>query len=235
MNRKKPKEERDQFNRATASRGQDHRKIGFEKTSYGIIKRRLVGDETEDDEWWRIGHSVLFPNILRVVNNFQFRVPLDDTHTLHLVLEHLHPKEGETPDPYVPYNEVSVYDEKGRFRDDYVLGQDQTAWAIQGPVTDRTTEALGATDVGIILFRRMLDEQARVVEDGGEPINVRRNEEDIILLPVEHYHYPGYEGTGGPFKDVKPREPDVVAYLSGRGAQLNEWKEIGKPKVVPNA
>jgi 5,5'-dehydrodivanillate O-demethylase len=113
MNRKMPKDQSDAFNRATASRGQDHKLIGVEKTSYGIIKRRLVGDETKDDEWWRVGHAVLFPNILRVVNNFQFRVPIDDTHTLHLVLEHQHAKPGETRDSYVPYTEHSVFDDKG--------------------------------------------------------------------------------------------------------------------------
>jgi 5,5'-dehydrodivanillate O-demethylase len=122
MNRKMPPGERDAFNRATSSRGQDDRMIAFEKTDYGVIKRRLVGDETEEVEWWRIGHAVLFPNILRVVNNLQFRVPLDDTHTLHLVLEHQHAKDGERPDDYVSYTEHSVYDDKGSFRDDYVLG-----------------------------------------------------------------------------------------------------------------
>jgi 5,5'-dehydrodivanillate O-demethylase oxygenase subunit len=232
MNRKMPKDQRDSFNRATASRGQAHKLIGFEKTEYGVIKRRLVGDETKEDEWWSIGHAVLFPNILRVVNNFQFRVPLDDTHTLHLVLEHEHANPGVEPDSYVPYSEHSVYDENGRYRDDYVLGQDQTAWAIQGPISDRTTEALGATDVGIILFRRMLDEQARVVEEGGDPMNVRREDEEIIILPVEHYQYPGYEGTGGPFKANAPRDPDVVAVLSGNGTDLPEQEALGKAEVT---
>ena len=48
MNRKMPADQRDQFNRATASRGQAHKLIGFEKTEYGVIKRRLVGDETKE-------------------------------------------------------------------------------------------------------------------------------------------------------------------------------------------
>jgi 5,5'-dehydrodivanillate O-demethylase oxygenase subunit len=166
------------------------------------------------------------------VNNFQFRVPLDDTHTLHLVLEHQHAVSGVEPDSYVPYTEHSVYDENGRYRDDYVLGQDQTAWAIQGPISDRTTEALGATDVGIILYRRMLDEQARIVEEGGDPMNVRREDEEIIILPVEHYEYPGYAGTGGPFKGTAPRDPDVVAVLSGNGTDLPEQEALGRAQVT---
>ena len=230
MDRKMPADQRDAFNRGTASRGQDHRRIGFEKTDYGVIKRRLVGDETEEDEWWSIGHAVLFPNILRVVNNFQFRVPIDDTHTLHLVLEHQHAKPGDVEQSEVPYVEVDALDANGRFRDDYVLGQDQTAWAIQGPVTDRTTEALGMTDVGIIMYRRMLDEQARVVEDGGEPINVWRDPvaSELIVLPVEETRYPGYDGTGGPFRGQEPRTPDVQAVLSGKGEDLPEFADSGQ-------
>ena len=227
MDRKKPKEERDGFLSNTQARGADHRRIAFEVTDYGIIKRRLVGDETEDDEFWRIGHPILFPNVLRVVSNMQFRVPIDDTHTLHLVMNWRARKDDEPQQDLlqVPYEEKSAWWPDGkRFRDDYVLGQDQTAWAAQGPVSDRVTERLGVSDVGIILFRKLLEEQMKVVEDGGEPMNVHHEDQDIIILPVEHFHYPGTEGTGAPFKDFKPRKPDVEAELSGEGAKLPIWR-----------
>ena len=45
-----PPEERDAWNAITSGKGQDHKKIGFEIMDYGVIKRRLIGDETEDDE-----------------------------------------------------------------------------------------------------------------------------------------------------------------------------------------
>src|SRR2546421_11579616 len=61
-----------------------HEKIGFDEFPYGIIKRRVVAGRTEQDPEWRIGHPVLFPNILRVGSNFQYRVPVDDTKTLHI-------------------------------------------------------------------------------------------------------------------------------------------------------
>ena len=64
-----------------------HKRIGFDLFNYGIIKRRITGDGTEEDDEWAKGHPVLFPNILLVGSwdtaNFQFRVPVDDTHTLH--------------------------------------------------------------------------------------------------------------------------------------------------------
>jgi hypothetical protein len=35
----------------------------------------------------RIGHPILFPNILQVGWTFQIRVPMDDTHTWHLMYQ----------------------------------------------------------------------------------------------------------------------------------------------------
>jgi 5,5'-dehydrodivanillate O-demethylase len=225
MNRKRTREERDEFLANVSNRGAAHHKIGFEITDYGVIKRRLVGDETEEDEFWRIGHPILFPNILRVSSSLQFRVPIDDTHTTHMVLFWRACKEGEealAPDQtpmeikdayYPPSDEDAAYGR--RLRDDYVLGQDQTAWAAQGKVSDRTTERLGVSDVGIIMFRRLLDTNATIVENGGEPINVHRTPEDIIVLPIEHFIYPGETETGGPFRESIPRKPDIEALLSG--------------------
>ena len=63
--------------------------------------------------------------------------------------------------------------------------------------------------------KRLLDSNATIVEDGGEPINVHRTPEDIIVLPIEHFIYPGETQTGGPFRDSVPRKPDIEALLSG--------------------
>jgi hypothetical protein len=56
------------------------------------------------------------------------------------------------------------------------------AWETPGPVFERSRERLAASDVGIVLFREMLDTAIRVVETGGRPpaqgdgtpINLRR-------------------------------------------------------------
>jgi 5,5'-dehydrodivanillate O-demethylase len=232
MNRIKSAEERDIWNVGVGARGAEHRKIGFEVTDYGVIKRRLVGEETEDDQHWRIGHPILFPNILRVSHGLEFRIPVDDTHTMHLITNYRQYKAGEEPQTDIAFHERSLYDENGQIVRDYVVAQDALAWVIQGPVTDRTTESLGVTDVGIIMFRRMLDQQAKVVEDGGEPMNVVRDpaKNEIIVLPCEHYMYPGYDETGGPYKDYVPPAPDVEAILSGEGSKLSEWAGI-QPKA----
>ena len=38
------------------------------------------------------------------------------------------------------------------------------AWVTQGPIFDRGAEHLGASDRGIALWRKLLDEQIKVVE-----------------------------------------------------------------------
>jgi hypothetical protein len=56
------------------------------------------------------------------------------------------------------------------------------AWETQGPITDRTSERLGVSDTGIVMWRRLLHEQIEVVQDGGEPIAVFRDlAEDAII------------------------------------------------------
>ena len=169
-------------------------------------------------------HPVLFPNILRVGQGrnfgFQMRIPIDDTHTHHFVYRCRVPNPGEVV-PEVPDNEIpvvyeKVYKDNGRVRADWVLGQDQAAWIIQGPITDRTDEHLGATDVGIILFRKLLNENIKIVEDGGDPINVHRQDKGMIYLPQEHSYYPGFENTGGPFADKPNLPPDVEMELADK-------------------
>ena len=62
-----------------------HQKVGFDVFEHGIIKRRVLAGQTEEDDGWKRGHPILFPIILVVgaldAVNFQFRVPMDDTHT----------------------------------------------------------------------------------------------------------------------------------------------------------
>ena len=226
MNRMKSPEERDAWNSVMGARGADHRKIGFEITDYGVIKRRLVGDEQETDDHWAIGHPILFPNILRVSHGLEIRVPVDDTHTLHVITNYRQYNEGEAPQTEVPFDDRPLFDENGRIVRDYVAAQDQVAWVIQGPVSDRTTERLGVTDVGVIMFRRMLNEQMDIVEDGGTPKNVYDEDPGTIVLPCEFYMYPGYDEIGGPFRGVAPKTPDVEAILSGSGARLREWDGV---------
>jgi 5,5'-dehydrodivanillate O-demethylase len=70
---------------------------------------------------------------------------------------------------------------------DYIDGQDAMAWITQGEIADRTEEHLGMTDKGIILYRRMLMEQMKKLENGEDPKNVFRDpaKNAKIELPQE--------------------------------------------------
>ena len=167
----------------------NHVKIGFSVFDHGIIKRRVREGGSEDDFDWRVGHPVLFPNILRVGWTFQIRVPMDDTHTSHFMYGVYPAPPGETnyKQDKVPVYDIPIKDENGRFITDFVLGQDLMAWVTQGPVAERNKEKLGESDKGIIMYRRMLREQMAIVEDGGDPINVFRDPQrnQYLEIPVE--------------------------------------------------
>jgi 5,5'-dehydrodivanillate O-demethylase len=63
-------------------------------------------------------------------------------------------------------------------------GQDNYAWASQGAITPRWTEHLGESDKGIILYRRLLREQMKLVEEGKDPMNTFRDPATNVSVHV---------------------------------------------------
>jgi 5,5'-dehydrodivanillate O-demethylase len=49
------------------------------------------------------------------------------------------------------------------------------AWETQGAIVDRSVEHLGVSDTGVVMLRKLLDEQIAIVEAGGEPMGVLRD------------------------------------------------------------
>ena len=177
-----------------------HEKIQFDRARFGIVKRRVVAGGSEEDDDWKIGHPIVFPNMLRQGsrNNggaFQIRVPIDDTTTGHWWLRWYHKQEGDAdqaPED-VPFYLVPVpeLDADGRAQWDVLdnnSGQDIVAWITQGPIADREKESLGRSDKGVILYRQMLDEGMQTVADGGDPLNVFRDPAENVYhhLPTEN-------------------------------------------------
>lgn len=172
-----------------------HLKIAFDEKPYGIIKRRLKEGQSEDCSDWRIGHPLVFPNILAVgsadknwhIYEFQIRVPEDDTHTTHWWFTAFAPTDPAAVAPELlakpTYFEVPIETEIL----DTAEFQDVMAWSTQGGVADRSQEHLGTTDRGITLFRNMLRRELRKIEAGEDPILVNRDpSNDVPLdLPLE--------------------------------------------------
>ena len=174
-----------------------HQKIGFDLFEHGVVKRRVFKGYTEEDDDWKHGHPVFVPNILLVGSEvsvtMQFRVPIDDQNTLHVSLYTWRGAPGQ-PVPKqesVPYREVPLLDENGHWIVDVVFNQDYTTWVTQGPVAKRNLEHLGESDRGIILYRKLLQEQMGIVADGGDPMNVFRTPppEGGIVAPLERVKF----------------------------------------------
>ncbi|MQA85303.1 MAG: Rieske 2Fe-2S domain-containing protein [Streptosporangiales bacterium] len=180
----------------TSGIAQRHLRIGFDLFEYGVIKRRVVEGRTEDDEEWRVGHPVVFPNILRVgragVYGFQIRVPVDDTHTMIWWYSCFRPQGVEIPQQEsIPVFEVPYKDADGELILDTVEGQDMMAWVTQGDIFDRTDEHLGTSDKGVIMYRQLLQSEMAKVEDGKDPLGVLREPpaDGIVELPQEEHLY----------------------------------------------
>jgi 5,5'-dehydrodivanillate O-demethylase len=156
---------------------------GFEK---GIAYSKELGAEADHV---RRHSTVIFPFYTQTGkagaprSEFQIRVPMDDTHTYHICYQvYAAPYGIKAPhQDYVPWYEPPMYDKSGRLILDYVLAQDALVWVAQGPITDRSKELLGRTDVPIALLRRQLDEQITRVEEGKDPMNVFREDPGVML------------------------------------------------------
>ena len=178
-----------------------HEKIGFDIYAHGIVKRRVLQGGSEDDVSWRIGHPVVFPNMLSAG---QIRVPMDDTQTLYVWYQSHPMREDDVPQ--LASSDVPVYRVPLPGVDDNGLpmwelidnnsGQDNMAWMTQGPISERWREKLGDSDKGIIMYRRLLAEQIRVVEDGGDPMNVFRDPAANVDLYVPNESEEGDQHWG---------------------------------------
>jgi 5,5'-dehydrodivanillate O-demethylase len=188
-----------------------HAKIDFDAFEYGIYKRRVYEGGSEDDTEYKEGHPIVFPNMLRQGTDgfamaqqavtegnwatfqgpaFQIRTPIDDHTTGHWWIACYMRLPGETdqkPEEIPFYTPPNNYlDVQGQPNWDGLVSnsaQDPAAWVTQGPVVDRTLENLGRSDKGIILFRKMLDENIRTVEDGGDPICTFRDPDTNKYIP----------------------------------------------------
>ena len=173
-----------------------HAKIAFDEFPFGIIKRRLLENQSEESDDWRVGHPLIFPNTLAGGSGgglwrqltFQVRVPVDDTNTLHFWYHaYVPPEDADVPAHLldrVPVYEPPVKDANGEYLLDYIHAQDIMAWVTQGPIADRTKEKLGASDRGLVMYRKMLKREIEKIERGEDPIGLVRDPARNIVIPL---------------------------------------------------
>jgi 5,5'-dehydrodivanillate O-demethylase len=150
------------------------KRLEFSVCEWGIDKVVEYGGDLPEVE---IRPPLLFPNLLRIPTGphevMHFRVPVDDEHTRIFLASFtpasrggVRPPDG-TPVPYEYMPPMKRAD--GEYDLQSFLSQDQMAQETQGVIYDRGKENLGVSDRGIVLYRKMLDEQIALVEAGGEP------------------------------------------------------------------
>ncbi|MBI68226.1 MAG: (2Fe-2S)-binding protein, partial [Chloroflexi bacterium] len=240
----------------------NHEKIAFTEFEYGIYKRRVMQGGSEEDTSWREGHPIIFPYYLRQGGDgfdrekwgmtgpaVQIRVPIDDTHTAHWWVM-CHQKESSTPEQKfeeIPFFQPPVIELDENSQPQYVLldsnsAQDLAAWVTQGAIADRTGEHLGRSDKGIIMFRQMLEDNIKIVEDGGDPINTFRAEEEntyhgmITEYPRElaakiNPNDVGGTGTGGSVYQRQGMASKYSPILNQRGVEGGEDAEARRKLV----
>ena len=156
-----------------------HMKIDFEIWDHGFGYKRILENSNESDPAWVMPRLAILPNVfVPGGTHFEYRVPIDDTHTLSLVWAWTAvPVEQQ---PYVqeriPHWNATITDPvTGRWVSSHVINQDTIAWIGQGALTDRENEHLGRSDVGVVMFRNQLLADIEAVERGEDPKGVIRD------------------------------------------------------------
>jgi len=208
------------------------------ETQYGMEKGINYSKALGADRDRQSRHStVIFPFYTQtggpgqVRQEFQIRVPIDDTNTYHIAYGCYMAPEG-VPAPNqesVPYYDIPIFDEDGKPIWDFVLAQDAHAWVSQGAITDRTVEQLGRTDLPIVFMRRQFEENIRIVEDGGEPKNVFRDPNsmpNLIHGGVWDENNSSVTGAGGTVSSFRS------AYHKGYGIDDADRYGPAMPEVI---
>ena len=144
----------------------------------GIRKIRVYGGANGETE---LGHPLIFPLTLLAPQEqhmvMHFRVPVQDDRTRIIRIQYT-PGEDTSdmdwdspPVVYVPPHKNA----QGVYNLTTFTNQDAMAWETEGPIVDRSTELLGVSDNGIVMYRRMLMEQIKALQAGQEPIGLIRD------------------------------------------------------------
>src|SRR5487761_2598337 len=165
-----------------------HVEVAFDEWEFGFGYRRLLEGSDKSSALWNEPRYLLLPNvIIPECLHFEYRVPVDDTHSLSVVW-HCEPVPLEQR-PFVqeriPYWWAPMTDPvTGRWITSHVMNQDTIAWVGQGPIADRENEHLGRSDVGVVMFRNQLLADLDAVARGADPKGVFR---DQIQHSVIHW------------------------------------------------
>ncbi len=202
-----------------AERAPGHREIDFEETDYGYVYRRVLEGKDKSDPLWVAGRSTLWPNGL-FAGGFVWHVPMDDTHTTFVTWD-LIPTRRPIEEAHYRRGELQR-EANGLYKMHDFVHQDSVGMVGQGRIADRTREALGESDRGIILLRRRLLADLAALEHaepGWDPKAIVRDEarNHRVPLPFSALAMPGFQGYG-----MRARLRARASALLDRAARLGQ-------------
>jgi phenylpropionate dioxygenase-like ring-hydroxylating dioxygenase large terminal subunit len=169
-------------------------KVEFERAGNGVIyhaRRELESGQQVD----RVSHAFL-PNMSIIpsidlapgkARGAQWWVPFDDTH--YMLFHVVAVKERVTKRKRIPLTpDGKTWDHMTeQERQDYP--SDLEAQQGQGAISLHSEEHLATSDLGVVLLRRLLTEQIKVVQQGGDPLGVAFTEDDAKIKTLSGNYF----------------------------------------------
>lgn len=209
--------------------GPTHIAVDFAEFDFGFIcGRELAAGNTQMRPLSRSnsvdegGILCLWPYTLVTGQTIEWRVPIDDEHTLNItrqysVLPSDRPSLAPDPDS-IPYWYGPLTDPlDGRLITSHTLNQDFAAWIAQGTITERDHEHLGRSDVGIVRLRRRYLQEMDRVASGEDPPGIIRGSRETAPVELPIYMKSWFEDGVSPEKfrqlhariQGTPQAPDI--------------------------
>ena len=122
----------------------------------------------------------------------RWRVPADDTHTMHFTV-YFTPLVDGKPMGNIPLDAADkgvVETTPGRYRYDEATGylargdQDRAAQESQGEICDRSIEHLGVSDKGVIMLRKLYKDSMDAIAAGKDPIGTIRDSAENRIVEI---------------------------------------------------
>ncbi|MDH3444786.1 MAG: Rieske 2Fe-2S domain-containing protein, partial [Deltaproteobacteria bacterium] len=121
----------------------------------------------------------------------RWRVPVDDTHTLHVTVAFAPVVDGKPTGKLPPDRQEEILEvPPGAYKWDDETGwiarndQDRCAQESQGLICDRTAEHLGYSDKGVILLRELYRKSIDAARNGQDPLGILRDPSKSRIVEI---------------------------------------------------
>ena len=204
-------------------------KYGFQPFAWGLLKNWSYEGERASTGW---GNLLVFPNMLRIFGAMHWRVPVDDTKTILVILDARNQWTGKLLEGAADLTVMPAdtwKNEHGEYHMTTFPCQDGMAWETQGAVFDRSKERLGASDTGIMMFRQMLLDQIGRVEQGDDPMALVYDPEENDIIVLEGWENESDMHFSSQQRTDDPRIRPASDVFDGRHTEFEVPYGAGRP------